>query len=101
MTDLVRKLLATGAAVSMIAVAACSKTEEAPETTAAADAAATGAAADAEAAMQAGGIDAAVDALRSEIDPSDDLHGSADYRRHLAGVLCRRVLEAAMERAGT
>lgn len=55
----------------------------------------------AEAAMQAGGIDAAVDALRSEIDPSDDLHGSADYRRHLAGVLCRRVLEAAMERAGT
>ena len=53
----------------------------------------------AETAMRAGGINAAVDALRSEINPSDDLHGSADYRRHLAGVLCRRVLEAAIQRA--
>ena len=49
----------------------------------------------AEQAFAAGGVDAAVDALRSEIEPTDDLHGSADYRRHLAGVLCKRALEAA------
>lgn len=54
----------------------------------------------AEQAFATAGIDDAVAALRSEIDPSDDLHGSAEYRRHLAGVLCKRALEAAMERAG-
>lgn len=54
----------------------------------------------AEQAFASAGVDGAVDALRSEIDPTDDLHGSADYRRHLAGVLCRRALTAAIERAG-
>ena len=54
----------------------------------------------AEQAMVSSGVDAAVEALRAEIDPTDDLHGSADYRRHLAGVLCGRVLHAATERAG-
>lgn len=54
----------------------------------------------AEQAFGSDGIDAAVAALRAEIDPSDDLHGSADYRRHLAGVLCKRALQSAMNRAG-
>ena len=57
-------------------------------------------AAAAEQAMKFDGIEAAVAALRSEIEPTDDLHGSAEYRRHLAGVLCGRVLRAATERAG-
>lgn len=54
----------------------------------------------AEQAFGSDGIDAAVAALGAEIDPSDDLHGSADYRRHLAGVLCKRALQSAMNRAG-
>ncbi|MEE2996605.1 MAG: xanthine dehydrogenase family protein subunit M [Pseudomonadota bacterium] len=53
----------------------------------------------AEQAMRERGITAAAEALRLEIDPSDDLRGSADYRRHLAGVLCKRALDAATERA--
>ncbi|MBI05153.1 MAG: carbon monoxide dehydrogenase [Pelagibacteraceae bacterium] len=53
----------------------------------------------AEQAMREAGIDAAVDMLRLEIDPSGDLRGSKDYRRHLAGVLCKRALHGAMERA--
>ena len=54
----------------------------------------------AEAAFLDGGIEAAVKAVRQDTDPMNDLHGSADYRRHLAGVLTRRVLTAAVERAG-
>ena len=53
----------------------------------------------AEQAMRESGIEAAVDTLRLEIDPSGDLRGSVDYRRHLAGVLCKRALHDAMERA--
>ena len=45
-------------------------------------------------------IAAAVDAVRAGIDPSDDLHASADYRRHLAGVLAERALSDAWGRAG-
>jgi CO/xanthine dehydrogenase FAD-binding subunit len=38
-------------------------------------------------------------AANEEIDPGSDIHASAEYRRHLAKVLARRVLEQAFERA--
>ncbi|MBR0668631.1 xanthine dehydrogenase family protein subunit M [Roseomonas hellenica] len=44
-------------------------------------------------------IDAAVEALRATIAPNADLHASADYRRHLAGVLAGRALRGAWTRA--
>ena len=52
----------------------------------------------AEAALLDDGIDVAAAAARLDAEPMNDLHGSADYRRHLAEVLTRRVLTAAMER---
>ena len=42
---------------------------------------------------------AAADAVR-DLEPGSDMHGSSDYRRHLAGVVVRRALTAAAERAG-
>jgi carbon-monoxide dehydrogenase medium subunit len=44
-------------------------------------------------------LDAATQAVMSAIEPGSDLHGSADYRRHVAGALTRRVLPAAFQRA--
>ena len=41
----------------------------------------------------------AVERLRADIEPNSDLNGSADYRRHLAGVLAARVFRAAWARA--
>jgi len=38
-------------------------------------------------------------AAKSDIDPGSDIHASADYRRHLAGVLSYRALEKAHLRA--
>jgi len=38
-------------------------------------------------------------ATSEEIDPSSDIHATADFRRHLANVLCRRALEQAFQRA--
>jgi aerobic carbon-monoxide dehydrogenase medium subunit len=42
---------------------------------------------------------AAADAAAAALDPPADVHASADYRRHLAGVLVRRTLPRAFERA--
>jgi carbon-monoxide dehydrogenase medium subunit len=44
--------------------------------------------------------DAAIDAVRGCVTPNTDLHASADYRRHLVGVLAGRALDAAWRRAG-
>ena len=45
-------------------------------------------------------VRAAADAAATrDIDPSSDIHASARYRRQLANVLTRRVLERAFERA--
>jgi len=38
-------------------------------------------------------------AAYADIDPGNDIHASAEYRRHLAEVLSRRALEKAYERA--
>lgn len=43
---------------------------------------------------------AAAEAIDPEIEPMSDLHGSSDYRRHVAKVLVRRTLARAYERAG-
>jgi CO/xanthine dehydrogenase FAD-binding subunit len=40
----------------------------------------------------------AIDAVREAISPETDLHASADFRRHLAGVLTGRALAAAWRR---
>jgi carbon-monoxide dehydrogenase medium subunit len=40
-------------------------------------------------------FDEAADLVRSDLDPPSDLHGSAAYRRHVAGVLVQRSLEKA------
>jgi CO/xanthine dehydrogenase FAD-binding subunit len=34
------------------------------------------------------------------VDPSNDIHATAAYRRHVVKVLTRRSLEQALERAG-
>ncbi|HWP37774.1 MAG TPA: xanthine dehydrogenase family protein subunit M [Gemmatimonadales bacterium] len=38
-------------------------------------------------------------ASRHDVDPPGDIHASSDYRRHLVGVLVRRALTRAFERA--
>ena len=45
-------------------------------------------------------IDRVIDAVRATITPETDLHASADYRRHLAGVLAGRAITQAWRRAG-
>ena len=42
---------------------------------------------------------AAETAAKLDIDPGSDIHASAEYRRHLAGVLAYRALEKAFKRA--
>jgi carbon-monoxide dehydrogenase medium subunit len=41
----------------------------------------------------------AAEAVRAEIEPESDLHATAAYRRHLAGILAERALSRALERA--
>jgi aerobic carbon-monoxide dehydrogenase medium subunit len=45
----------------------------------------------AEAALESGDLDAAAAALQHDLSPHGDVHASAATRRHLAGVLLRRV----------
>jgi carbon-monoxide dehydrogenase medium subunit len=40
----------------------------------------------------------AEEAVRAEVDPDGDIHASAEYRRHVAGVLTRRALAEAASR---
>ena len=43
--------------------------------------------------------DAVREAVRgADLDPPDDVHASADYRRHLAEVLAVRAVQQAQER---
>jgi CO/xanthine dehydrogenase FAD-binding subunit len=40
-------------------------------------------------------------AAMEEVEPSGDIHSTADFKRHLCKVLTKRVVEAAIQRAGT
>lgn len=44
-------------------------------------------------------LPAAIEALRASVAPNTDLHASADYRRHVIGVLAERAIRTAWERA--
>ena len=51
-------------------------------------------------ALTADAIQAAAEtAASADIDPSSDIHATAEFRRHLANVLTRRALKEAFERA--
>ena len=39
------------------------------------------------------------DAVRARVDPTPDLHATAEYRRDIAGTLVARVVEKAAQRA--
>jgi carbon-monoxide dehydrogenase medium subunit len=45
-------------------------------------------------------IEAVAAEVRCAIEPPGSVHASADYQRHLAGVLTRRAIAAAHERVG-
>jgi carbon-monoxide dehydrogenase medium subunit len=51
------------------------------------------------AAMDEATIEAATWAACAPLEPNKDLHATPEFRKHLAGVLCRRVLRRAAERA--
>jgi carbon-monoxide dehydrogenase medium subunit len=53
----------------------------------------------AEAAVASGKIDDAVAALGGELDPQDDVQSTGAVKKHLAGVLLRRVAAQLMEKA--
>jgi carbon-monoxide dehydrogenase medium subunit len=52
---------------------------------------------EAEAALAGGHIDAAVVALDGDLDPPDDIQATGSVKKHLAGVLLRRVAKQMME----
>lgn len=45
-------------------------------------------------------IEAAATDVQGMIEPSGNVHGTADYQRHIAGVLTQRALRVAYQRAG-
>jgi aerobic carbon-monoxide dehydrogenase medium subunit len=47
----------------------------------------------------ADGFTAAADLARQQLDPEPDIHATAAYRRHLAGVLTQRALQEALAEA--
>lgn len=47
-----------------------------------------------------GAVVDAIDQVRARVEPHSDVHATADYRRHLAGVLTGRALQAAAIEAG-
>ena len=49
-------------------------------------------------ALANGDVEAAVAALGDDLDPPDDVQATGAVKRHLAGVLLRRVAEQLMER---
>jgi CO/xanthine dehydrogenase FAD-binding subunit len=49
--------------------------------------------------IQPSALAPALDALRAAIDPATDVQATAEYRRHLAGVLTERALALACQRA--
>jgi aerobic carbon-monoxide dehydrogenase medium subunit len=51
----------------------------------------------AEAALVGGSIDKAVEALGSDLDPLDDVQATGATKKHLAGVLLRRVAKQLTE----
>ena len=44
-------------------------------------------------------LEQAAAAVARAVEPDPDLHASAEYRRHLAGVLMRRALARALDEA--
>jgi carbon-monoxide dehydrogenase medium subunit len=46
-------------------------------------------------------VAAAVEAARTDLHPGDDIHATAAYRRHVAGVLAGRVLRSAADGASS
>jgi len=49
--------------------------------------------------LSADSMAAAADAVRRQVEPHTDIHATAAYRRHVAGVLTVRALARAGERA--
>jgi len=49
--------------------------------------------------LEEGVLKAAGEKAREAADPSNDVHASADFRRHLVGVLTERALKQAAARA--
>lgn len=47
------------------------------------------------------GEQATMEVARGAIDPADDIHATAEYRRHITGVLTVRAIKAALAELGT